>query len=90
MVKLADTPDLGSGTVRCVGSSPILGTFTVTVTVTVTDTDTENNGNGIGHGIGNGNKGNLLYVVNGTLDTGSNFAAAKSQRPRPARQTRAK
>lgn len=25
MVKLVDTPDLGSGTVRCVGSSPILG-----------------------------------------------------------------
>lgn len=25
MVKLVDTPDLGSGAVRCVGSSPILG-----------------------------------------------------------------
>lgn len=27
VVKLVDTPDLGSGTARCVGSSPILGTF---------------------------------------------------------------
>ncbi len=27
MVKLVDTPDLGSGAVRCVGSSPILGIF---------------------------------------------------------------
>lgn len=27
MVKLADTPDLGSGAARCVGSSPILGIF---------------------------------------------------------------
>ncbi|MCH9625833.1 MAG: hypothetical protein S4CHLAM123_10150 [Chlamydiales bacterium] len=27
MVKLVDTPDLGSGAVRCVGSSPILGTL---------------------------------------------------------------
>lgn len=27
MVKLVDTPDLGSGAVRCVGSSPILGKF---------------------------------------------------------------
>ena len=27
VVKLVDTPDLGSGAVRCVGSSPILGTF---------------------------------------------------------------
>ncbi len=25
VVKLVDTPDLGSGAVRCVGSSPILG-----------------------------------------------------------------
>lgn len=25
MVKLVDTPDLGSGAARCVGSSPILG-----------------------------------------------------------------
>jgi len=25
VVKLVDTPDLGSGIVRCVGSSPILG-----------------------------------------------------------------
>ncbi len=25
VVKLADTPDLGSGAVRCVGSTPILG-----------------------------------------------------------------
>lgn len=25
-MKLVDTPDLGSGAVRCVGSSPILGT----------------------------------------------------------------
>ena len=25
MVELADTPDLGSGAARCVGSSPILG-----------------------------------------------------------------
>lgn len=28
VVKLVDTPDLGSGAVRCVGSSPILGTLT--------------------------------------------------------------
>lgn len=27
VVKLVDTPDLGSGAVRCVGSSPILGKF---------------------------------------------------------------
>ena len=27
VVKLVDTPDLGSGAVRCVGSSPILGTL---------------------------------------------------------------
>lgn len=27
VVKLADTPDLGSGTARCVGSSPILGKY---------------------------------------------------------------
>lgn len=27
VVKLVDTPDLGSGAVRCVGSSPILGIF---------------------------------------------------------------
>lgn len=27
MVKLVDTPDLGSGAARCVGSSPILGIF---------------------------------------------------------------
>ena len=27
VVKLVDTPDLGSGAVRCVGSSPILGNF---------------------------------------------------------------
>lgn len=26
VVKLVDTPDLGSGAERCVGSSPILGT----------------------------------------------------------------
>ena len=26
MVELVDTPDLGSGAARCVGSSPILGT----------------------------------------------------------------
>ena len=26
MVKLVDTPDLGSGAEECVGSSPILGT----------------------------------------------------------------
>ncbi len=26
VVKLVDTPDLGSGAARCVGSSPILGT----------------------------------------------------------------
>ena len=27
VVKLVDTPDLGSGAARCVGSSPILGTL---------------------------------------------------------------
>ena len=27
VVKLVDTPDLGSGAARCVGSSPILGNF---------------------------------------------------------------
>jgi hypothetical protein len=27
MVKLVDTPDLGSGAARCVGSSPITRTF---------------------------------------------------------------
>lgn len=29
MVKLVDTPDLGSGAERCVGSSPISGTFLI-------------------------------------------------------------
>ncbi len=27
MVKLVDTPDLGSGAARCVGSSPIIRTY---------------------------------------------------------------
>jgi hypothetical protein len=27
VVKLVDTPDLGSGAARCVGSSPILGSI---------------------------------------------------------------
>ena len=29
MVELVDTPDLGSGTARYVGSSPILGNFSI-------------------------------------------------------------
>jgi len=29
VVKLVDTPDLGSGAARCVGSSPILGILLV-------------------------------------------------------------
>ncbi len=32
MVKLVDTPDLGSGAVRCVGSSPILGNMSFYIT----------------------------------------------------------
>lgn len=31
MVKLVDTPDLGSGASRCVGSSPIIRTFKNTI-----------------------------------------------------------
>lgn len=34
MVKLVDTPDLGSGAARCVGSSPILGTLPETFSET--------------------------------------------------------
>ncbi len=34
VVKLVDTPDLGSGAVRCVGSSPILGIFPETFSET--------------------------------------------------------
>ncbi len=50
MVKLADTPDLGSGAVRCVGSSPILGKYIETETVS--EAETVKICLGHGHGLG--------------------------------------